>query len=65
MATADKETSKYRVVGHREVFGHPTGSVFEADLSEEQERALIDGGHLEKARADAKVQDAAQPRTEG
>lgn len=50
--------SKYRVTGGAAVFGHPAGSVFQADLSEEQEARLIEAGHIEKARADANVGDA-------
>lgn len=48
---------KYRVDGPNEVLGHPPGSLFEAELTEEQEAFYLDGGHLSKAAANAKVTD--------
>ncbi len=38
--------SRYRVVGAHAVYGVEPGEVFEADLSEWQERVLIEGGHI-------------------
>ncbi len=55
---------KYKVTGPNEVLEHAPGSVFEADISEEQEALLIGGGHIEKAKADSKVADAAEAEKE-
>jgi len=43
-----KKTKKveYEVVGNHAVHGHEPGSTFSADLSAEQHKQLIDGGHL-------------------
>jgi hypothetical protein len=43
-----KKTKKveYEVVGTHAVFGHEPGTTFSADLSAEQHKQLIDGGHL-------------------
>ncbi len=49
---------KYKVIGPNEVLEHAPGSVFRADISAEQEALLIEGGHIEKARADAKPAEA-------
>lgn len=46
--------STYKVVGSQPVAGHAPGSVFEADFSEEQEKALIEGGAIAKSTAKAK-----------
>lgn len=54
---------KYRVTGDNEVLGHAPGSVFTADLSEEQEAFYIDGGHLAKAPANAKESEGEAVQT--
>ncbi len=58
---ADK--TKYRVSGGSDVLGNPPGSVFEADLDEDQERFFLDSGHLSKAAGNAKVKDGEQVLT--
>lgn len=49
---------RYTVTGPNAVFGHEPGSTFEAAISEEQERQLVEGGHLA-------VQDDANPPPQG
>jgi len=41
---------KYRVIGSRRIFGNPPGKVFERAIPKDQERRLIDAGHLEITR---------------
>jgi len=44
---------KYRVVGAAEVFGHKPGSVFEAEIPDEQEALLLESGSLIRVQKDA------------
>jgi hypothetical protein len=55
--------AKYKVVGPNSIDGHGPGSVFEADLTPEREAAMIDGGHLERARANTKETAVGEPVT--
>lgn len=41
----------YRVVGDRAVHGAEPGQTFTADITDEQEQALIDGGHIQVSTA--------------
>ncbi len=49
--------AKYKVIGPHEIAGHAPGSVFEAEFDEEKEAYHLEAGHIEKARADAKVRE--------
>lgn len=40
--------AEYKVVGLNEVFGTPPGETFSAELNEEQEAYLTEGGHIKK-----------------
>lgn len=50
------EPREYEVVGPREVCNTPSGKKFKGAFRVPHERALIDGGHIE--RCDAKVKSA-------
>ena len=41
--------AEYKVVGSHDVHGHKTGDTFSADFTEEEERRLIEPGHIERA----------------
>jgi hypothetical protein len=43
----------YKVTGPVEVYDTPTGETFEAAISQAQETALIQGGHIERVRVAA------------
>lgn len=53
---SEAKKKRYRVTGIHRTCGHPPGAVFEAELSAEQEAALVQGGALRvEAAADVKV----------
>jgi hypothetical protein len=41
-----KKKNDYTVVGNHEINGHPPGSTFSSDMSDEHAQQLIDAGHL-------------------
>lgn len=48
-AAAAPETREYEVVGRHEVFGAEPGSVVELTLTEGEENALVEAGHLARS----------------
>jgi hypothetical protein len=48
---------KYEVTGTQAVHGHQPGETFTADLDPEQERFLIEVGHISKAGAAAPAKE--------
>lgn len=53
---------RYRVTGPLAVFGRRVGDEFVRDLTPGQERALIDGGHIEIAGPPPRLQPPRPPR---
>ena len=47
---AKKQNHEYTVVGNHAVHGHEPGSTFSSDMSDENAKRLIDGGHLATAK---------------
>lgn len=52
-------TKTYKVVGAHNVYGHPPGATFRADLGDTHERHLITAGHIRV------VEDAKPTKNEG
>jgi len=41
-----RKKNDYTVVGNHTVLGHPPGTSFSSDMTDEQAQQLIEGGHL-------------------